>query len=133
MYRLHRGRDMATNTALDSARYDIHLINGQRARVTGAAQVRQLVISRLKHFSGSWFLNTSSGIPYFQDIFVRPINLPRAELLLIQEINETVGVSELLSFNIVYDRKTRHLLVGFEAVTDIAGETITVNEVGING
>ena len=122
---------MASNKALDNESGDIYLLNGQRARVYGVDQTRQLIANRLKHFYGDWFLKKSSGVTYFQDIFTRPINLPRAELILIQVINETAGVSDITSFAINFDSSSRLMLVDFSVVT-VQGEEITESGVVIN-
>lgn len=107
------------------------LLDGTRiARVVDGAQVVQAVRSRLLFYLGEWLLDTTAGVPYTQQIFVKPANLPRVESLLKTEILQTDGVAELISFSLVFDRTTRQVSVQFRARTTF--DTIITEEVFIN-
>lgn len=112
--------------ALD-ANNDIFLQRRQIHTVTGGAQVVQNVRSRLLFYLGECVWDTTAGVPYFQQIFTKPMNLPQTEALLKREIIQTVGVSKLLDFRMYYDNTTRQLTVKYEAETTydgIVGDTI---------
>lgn len=74
--------------------------------VNGACPVTQqltsVVSQRLKitlyTFLGEWFLNTSVGVPYFQQIFGKIRNKSSIDLIFQQIIVNDVDVIEILSF-----------------------------------
>lgn len=71
----------------------------------------QSVRTRLMLLAGEWFLDTDAGVPYLQEIMVKPANLPLAESVIKQTILETEGVAELRAFSMNYDRETRRLTI----------------------
>ena len=85
----------------------------------------QAVETRLKLFRGEWFLNLSSGVPYYQVVFVKPAKLSEIEAAIRNTIIETDGVKELLAFELNFDRQTRSASVSFSANT-IYGEEISL-------
>lgn len=58
--------------------------------------VGQAVLTRLKLWAGEWFLDTTYGTPYYQDILGR---YTRYDLELQTVILETVGVTEIVSYS----------------------------------
>lgn len=85
--------------SLDATTHDLHLTDeGHLATVTDAAAVGQLGKQRLMTYLGEWFLDTATGVPWFQRIFVRPFDDVIAESLIKRSILRTRGVTELLSF-----------------------------------
>jgi len=116
--------------ALDSNN-DILVQNGTFTLVEGAAETVQSVRCRLLMYMGEWFLDTTAGTPYFQEIFIKPANLANIESIFKQRILETDGVTKLNSFFMDYDGgNSRNLSVSFEAETKYG--TINLNEVTIN-
>ena len=71
----------------------------------------QAVKTRLLLLKGEWFLDIEAGVPYLQQIMVRPSNLPLAEAIIKRTILDTEGVAELQSFAMTYDRETRRLTI----------------------
>jgi hypothetical protein len=90
--------------------------------------VAQNVKTRLLLLLGEWFLDVSDGVPYLEQIFVKPENLQLTESVLKSRIVETEGVDELRTFELLFDRATRKVTV-IATVTTIYGneQTITVN------
>jgi hypothetical protein len=84
--------------------------------------VAQNVRTRLQLLKGEWFLDVDAGVPYLQEIMIKPANLPLAESLIKQTIIETDGVDELRSFDVVFNRNTRRLDVS-ATVSTIYGST----------
>jgi hypothetical protein len=84
--------------------------------------VAQNVRTRLQLLKGEWFLDVDAGVPYLQEIMVKPANLPLSESLIKQTIIETDGIDELRSFDVVFNRNTRRLNVS-ATVTTIYGST----------
>ncbi|MEC4682386.1 MAG: hypothetical protein VST70_01710 [Nitrospirota bacterium] len=60
------------------------------------AAVAQVVATRLALWEGDWFLDTTSGTPYFQDILGRKTNY---DLEIQARILETPGVTEITSYS----------------------------------
>jgi hypothetical protein len=109
---------------------DLQLVGGQIHRVSDGPEVLQAVRSRLLFYRGEHFMDTTVGVPYFQQILVKPANLPLFESLLKSEILGTVGVEELLSFSVDFNKLTRRSSVSFSARTTF-GEIVN-SEVFLN-
>jgi hypothetical protein len=87
-----------------------------------AEAVAQNVRTRLLLLLGEWFLDTSEGVPYLEEIFVKPENLPLTESTLKARIVETEGIATLESFELDFDRNSRKVNI-FCTVTTIYGTT----------
>ena len=116
--------------ALDSNN-DLIVEGNQLRTVSDGAEVVQHVRTRLLFYREEWFLDTRAGVPYFQSIFVKPVNLPNVESIFKSTILNTPGVERLIEFAMDYDGgSSRRLKVYFSAET-IFG-TIDNAEVTIN-
>lgn len=71
----------------------------------------QAVKTRLLLLLNEWFLDTSAGVPYLQQIMVKPANLPLVEAIVKRTILLTEGVAEIRSFGMTFDRETRRLAI----------------------
>lgn len=92
----------------------------------------QAVSTRLKMFFGEWFLDVLDGTKYFENIFIKPVNLSLAEATLKERILQTEGVATLETFSASYDPDSRDFNVEFSATTEY-GDTFTQNDViGLN-
>lgn len=85
----------------------VDLTSNEIARVAGLAQTRQSIKTRLQFFLAEWFLNETIGVPWFQQIYKEPLNIPISEALIKKEILETPGVTELLNLRLSFDNKNR--------------------------
>ena len=85
----------------------------------------QAVKTRLLLLKGEWFLDTDAGVPYLQQIAVKPANLPLAEAIIKQTILETEGIEALRSFSMTFDRDTRRLTIQ-ATVTNIYGSVVNI-------
>lgn len=74
-----------------------------------AEAVAQKVRSRLQLLRGEWMLDVDAGVPYLQEILVKPANTALAESLIKQTIIDTDGVAELRTFSLDFNRDTRIL------------------------
>lgn len=110
---------------------DIFLRNGAIAMTTDGAEVMQHVRSRLLFYRGEWFLDITAGVPYFQEVFVKPANIARVESLIKEEILNTPGVLRLIDFSLDFDATTRLLNATVSAETTYG--VINRAEVFING
>ena|SRR5690606_17884111 len=91
--------------------YDLSLIEGQD-------QISQNLAIRLRFVLGEWYLDIESGIPYYQDIFIKSPNRNRIETIIKDEIVNTQGINRLLSFQSDYQPITRKYSVRFQCETD---------------
>lgn len=122
---------MATGRALDSNN-DILVKDGRIAIVADGAQVVQHVRTRLQFYLEEWFLDLASGTPWYQEVFVKPINLSNIESILKARIVQTPDLSTITEFSMVLDNpSTRILKINFSAET-IYG-LINPEEIFING
>jgi len=102
---------------------DLVLLNGQIAVVEDGLQTVQHVRTRLLFYLGEWFLDTLAGTPWFEEVFVRPVNLATVESVIKTRILETPGITGLTDFLMDYDRPIRKLRVLFSATTDFGDLT----------
>jgi len=87
------------------------------AIVTGADEVAQGIRTKLRLFLGEWFLDTTKGVPYFEEIFSGVYDHARIESVLRAQIRSQSGVTEITSFSTSFDRAGRALTVNFEVDT----------------
>lgn len=120
---------MAKGLALD-ADNDIILSGTGFKRVDGAEYVAQKIRSKLQLIYGESTLDTTAGIDYFSDIFVKPVDLPMVASIFKENIIETDGVNELLTFDYDLDTTERHLTISFSVNTDYGD--IDVNAFTLN-
>jgi len=102
---------------LDPVSHDLFTVDNDLVLVDGADALVQNLKIRLWTFFGEWFLNTSSGLRYFEDILVKNPNLPRVEILIKAIILETDEVNQLLEFDFTYDARQRSASVSFTVDT----------------
>ena len=93
-------------------------LNGNRISVNqDAEQVAQKVKTKLLFYRGEWFLDITIGVPYFQQVFVKPALIGTIESLIKSQIINTEGVNKLTSFSSNFDRNDRKFSVSFTAET----------------
>lgn len=110
--------------------HDLDLSNFQLEFVEGLDYYRQKVTVVLKFFYGEWFLDTTLGIKYFEEIFVKNPNFTLIDNLFKIAILEIDGIIELIAYDSVYDRQNRKLTITFTVQTD-AGQLSDSQEVTI--
>lgn len=111
-----------------SPTWDMTFGNGLSNYARDAEATAQAVKTRLQLLREEWFLDTSAGVPYLQEICTKPANLPLAQSLIKQTILDTEGVREIVSFDLSVSTETRRMSVYTQVRTiydDIS--TIKVN------
>lgn len=101
---------------LDDA-HDMTFGQGIANMAQDAESVAQRVKTRLLLLLNEWFLDTDAGVPYLQDVAVKPANLPLAEAVIKQTILDTDGVQEVRSFSMALDPNTRRLTIQAKVTT----------------
>lgn len=110
---------------------DLIVRNGKLLTVEAGAEVVQHVRTRLQFYLAEWFLDVNAGTPYYQEVFVKPVNLARIESIFKTRILQTPRVARLLEFSMEYTGENiRRLVVNFTAETsygEIINEKVTIN------
>lgn len=106
---------------LDETTHDLKITKGDLSLNSGIQYVIQLLKIRLQFFAGEWFLDTTKGLPFFEEILIKNPDVPSIESLLKASIIETDGVLELIEFSSVFSASNRSLSVEFK-VTSIYGD-----------
>ncbi|MCK9435580.1 MAG: hypothetical protein M0Q12_00060 [Synergistaceae bacterium] len=111
--------------ALDPDSGDILLDEDEEGNPIGGGYVYedadtivQMLKCRLQMFYGTWFLDTTAGVPYYEDILGKDANKPdptRINAVLVDTILDTPGViafSNAIEYD--YNSSTRKLSFSFE-------------------
>lgn len=110
---------------------DLIIENGRIKLVDNAAEALQHVRTRLQLFAGECFFDVNAGVPYFQSILTKPVNLDNIESILKQTILETDDVRKLATFEMRFsDTEERKLIVNANVETVFG--TINLDEVTVN-
>lgn len=77
---------------------DIAFTNGLDIVVTQEEEIQQRLLIRLRTFLGEWFINTSYGVPYFQQILGKGRKKATVDGIMQEQILADGSVTELVSF-----------------------------------
>lgn len=108
--------------------HDMTFGQGLQNFTVNSESVAECVQIRLLTFQEEWFLDTSAGVPYLQEIATKPVDIPYAVALIKAEIAATDGVDELTAFNYQYDTATRKLSIQ-TTIRTIYGDTLNIQVV----
>lgn len=112
------------NLYVDPDTHDITLINRNlRLTTTTTEWLSAKIEAHLKVYQGEWFLNRLLGIPYFQEIFIKDINISDVTAILSEQIRGIEGVEDLVSFDTIYNSSTRLYNYTFTVIAT-TGETV---------
>lgn len=104
--------------ALNPLTHDLEIRDQDILFVEKTDYIVQKLKIKLQFFLGEWFLDTSIGIPFFEEILIKNPNLPDIENLLKAAIIEVDGVNEILEFESNFSKSTRSLDTTFKVNTD---------------
>lgn len=101
---------------------DLLLVDGDLcltsdANPIGTHPVLQTILQRLRMFRGEWFLNTTLGVPYYQQILVKNPNRSSIDLAVQSTILGTPGVARLVDYSAKYTTANRVISIAFRAAT----------------
>lgn len=96
---------------------DLEFTNNSLTFVEGADEVVQRLRQRLRSFLGEWFLNTSLGIPYLQEILKKNPQHGIVDAILKKHILNTPGVIKLLEYSYVVDSSARTSTLTFKVLS----------------
>lgn len=87
--------------------------------------VQQRLFILLKTYLGEWFLDTSYGIPYFQDILGFKTTKEKVDLIFQQKILAENGVKEITEFKSTF--VNRQYSLSFKVRVNTGEETNVIN------
>jgi hypothetical protein len=106
---------------LDPTTNDITSVGGKISLLrTVQEAVRQRLSIKLRTFAGEWFLDTTYGIPYRQQILGKGLSVAERDALFIKEINADPDVNSIVYFSSNFDRSVRDYSLKFEVKVDDA-------------
>lgn len=108
---------MALDLAL-SADHDLDLdLLGRTSFVDGADRIAQQINTTLLAFLGEWFLDTTFGVPYFEDVLVKSPDRASIEAIFRTRIRAVPGVNRVRALDLQIERQLRVLRVAYDADT----------------
>lgn len=96
---------------------DLDITNNSLSLTHGIDAIRQHLFVKFRLFLGEWFLDTSVGVPWFQEIFVKAPIFTVVHERLKAVILETPGVLSLKKFLFDLDEVSREAALDFSAQT----------------
>ncbi|NIQ92441.1 MAG: hypothetical protein GWN93_27050 [Deltaproteobacteria bacterium] len=96
---------------------DLKVTNNSLTLTEGQEAIRQHMTNRFQTFLGEWFLDTSVGVPYFQQILIKNPAAAVVQDILKATILQTPGVISILNFDADYDVAAREFSLEFTADT----------------
>jgi hypothetical protein len=114
-----------SDLALNSS-HDLVFENRDLVVLTGPALVAQRIKQRLLLIQGEWFLDVDAGLPWFDRLLTKQVNLDQVKQALIFQIANTEGVEELSSLTLELDGQTRNAVCNFTVLA--GGEELTITE-----
>lgn len=96
--------------------------NGNMQVVTDLEGLRQKIIQKLTLFKGEWFLDVEAGLPYFQDVLIKGVDVGLVSTLINTEILDEPEVLEVTEFTADLDPDTRKFTYA-ATVSTVFGET----------
>jgi hypothetical protein len=103
---------------------DLDVVGGDLYIVKGTDAIAQDLQQTLQVWLGEWFLDTTIGIAYRQQILVKSPNLDLVHADLLNAALGVPGITQVNAVNFTYDAPSRSLSVTIDA-TDSTGQTIT--------
>lgn len=116
---------MSFDFAISELTTDISITKGYTVINRDNSEVLQRIKTNLQWLLGEWFLDTTKGLPLFQQIEGTK-NTPSAVMLIRDQISSTSGVDSVGNINVVFNPQTRALSV--YAVAVINGQNVIVDQ-----
>lgn len=95
--------------------WDFQIENADLKIIEDKQALVQFLKQRIQLFFGEWFLDSSLGVPYYQEVLVKSPGRDAVDAVFKKVILETPGIVELQSFEFDYNNATRTLNVSFRA------------------
>jgi hypothetical protein len=122
---------MSTTLKLNDA-HDLDIVNNNFVVVDGITALRDRLATNLKTFQSEWYLDPTLGIPYFEQVFTKAVNVGVLYTIFSGVIRRTEGVAAVNSLVFDQDNANRVLTITFSVTADdgtILEETISLEGV----
>lgn len=107
---------------------DLYLKDGD---IVLTDSVSQAIKIRLRWFLGEWKFNTTYGLPYYEEVFIKGYNLSLVERKIKEQILAVEKVKSIVAIKLNVNRQTRHLDVTYTVQLE-SGEVLE-GEVNLYG
>lgn len=97
---------------------DLNITNNELVLITGVDETSQNIEINLKTILGEWFLDESIGVPWFNEIFIKRSSLSQAQSILINQIQNTNGVTKINDLTFDFNNSTRQLSVSTRVTSE---------------
>jgi len=87
----------------------------------------QRIKIKLRLFQGEWLLDTSIGMPWFQEVLGKKVSKAQVDSLIRNRVNDTDGVDEILEFESSVDGTSRVYSITKLTIRDQDGGIAEVN------
>jgi hypothetical protein len=104
---------------------DLDIRNGDLYLVTGTDAIAQNLQQTLQLWLGEWFLDTTKGIPFKQQILIKNPNLDVVQADIVNAAVAVPGVTQVMNVTFNYSNQSRTFSISVDAQTS-TGEIITV-------
>ena len=111
---------------LDTTNQDLVMDGTDLALVNGIDATLQSLKQRLYLWQGEWFLDTTEGVPYLQEIFVNGQRLDIIRNILLRVVAGTVGIATITRFT-AEPEANRGLFVSFEGTATDTGDQLALD------
>lgn len=115
---------------MDATTNDLVITDGDLSIASGDDAIRQDLQQTLQTFLGEWFLDTTVGVPYKQQILVKNPNMDIVQADLINAASGVAGITQILDFSFDYSATNRSLSVSIEAQTSNGQRIVAQAQVG---
>ena len=108
---------MTTTLKLNDA-HDLDIVNNNFVVVDGITALRDRLATNLKTFQSEWYLDPSLGIPYFEQVFSKAVNVGVLYTIFSGVIRRTEGVAAVNGLQFEQDNPNRVLTMTFSVTAD---------------
>ena len=95
--------------------HDLQLSGGDFIQIEGVQAAAQEVKTRLLFFKGEFFLDLREGVPYFQEILRKGVDLERVRSIIRQTVQSVPGIVDVPLVDIDLNRSTREATITWTA------------------
>ena len=96
---------------------DLDLVANNLTLISGKDEIAQILKMNLQAVTGEWFLDTSLGLPWFDQILEKQNSAANIDAIFTDAIRRSEGVISVLTFRSSIDRALRTLRVEFSVAT----------------
>jgi hypothetical protein len=103
---------------------DLDTSTGAFVTLTGPEYAAQKIRQRFKLILGEWFLDTTKGVPWFEEVLIKNPNLELIKSLFRDEILNVPGITGVVQIESMYTPSIRTLSLAYVA-TYQTGATVS--------